>query len=145
MNNIPNKPIDQYPQVPAHELPPVPPRAPADEPDPPPQQASRPGKAQPVATLDFVGERERSVPLIWPFVWDGQRVDVITVRRLITTQVANLTAGGSLPDIFDAYAAMTGFPAEVLRGLDGEDGVAVAEAAYDFLPRTWQAVYSGST
>ncbi|WP_024277982.1 phage tail assembly protein [Xanthobacter sp. 126] len=98
--------------------------------------AASPQPLPPVATaLDFVQRPSRTVPLDYPFVLDGCLIDQITVRRLLTAQVAALCEGGKAPDPFDCYAVMTGLPTPVLRGLDGDDGQAVAEAAFDFLPR----------
>lgn len=106
--------------------------------------APAPAKPNPplVAALDFVDRKARDVPLQYPFVLDGRRISVITVRRLLTAQVAVLCQGGKAPDPFDCYAVMTGLPAPVLRGLDGDDGQAVAEAAYDFLPLLLRAAFS---
>lgn len=98
-----------------------------------------------VAALDFDARPGALVPLSYPFVWDGQKVTGIPVRRLLTSEVAALCAGGKTPEPFDCYAVMTGLPAAVLRGLDGDDGAAVAEAAFDFLPRLLRDAFSGSS
>lgn len=109
------------------------------------QSAKAAPKVRPqVEALEFVddGGEAASVTLRRPFDRKGVRVATITVRRLITQELVDLVAGGTVPDLYDAYALMTGLPAAVLRGLDADDGMAVAEAAFDFLPRTLAAAYS---
>lgn len=141
MENLP-PPIDTTPSLKPVVPPPDAPDAAAGGVSPvevPPRAAPRPQ----VAALEFEGVRFRDVPLEFPFTWDGQRVDVVTVRRLLTRQVAELCPDGNAPDVFEVYAAMTGLPAPVLRGMDSDDGQAVAGAAWDFLPRLLRAAYSG--
>ncbi len=85
-----------------------------------------------IAQLDFVDPIMRLVPLDFPFRWDGQIVEKprsSPVRR----------PGRSVPErpsngfsSFDVYAAMTGYPAAVLRGLIAEDSEKVTDAALDF-------------
>ena len=70
----------------------------------------------------------------------GKVIDTITVRRLPVGSIGDLIE--SLPsdrhDNFDIYAAMTGLPAPVLRGLIDVDGEQVAGACFDFLPRVFR-------
>ncbi|WP_230170643.1 hypothetical protein [Rhizobium sp. CECT 9324] len=88
--------------------------------------------------LDFVDQgHKRVITLKHPFRLNGQVVSSITVRRLLMGEVDNVvkkSAKGGMTT-FDIYAEMTGFKASVLRGLIDEDGDAVVDAAYDFLPR----------
>jgi hypothetical protein len=103
-----------------------------------------PAPARPlVAVLEFDARQAKTVLLDFPFQFDGRRHTEITVRRLLTCQVAELCVGGRVPEPFDVYAVMTGIPAPVLRGLDADDGQAVAEAAFDFLPRLLRDAFSG--
>lgn len=86
--------------------------------------------------LDFVGAaHSKSVPLKYPFRLEGAVIDQITVRRLTIGELEVLVSGANGLSYMAVYAVMTGLPVEVLRGLIDEDGDAVTEAAYDFLPR----------
>lgn len=96
----------------------------------------------PVATLEFVNSaHQQEVPLKHPFKWKGRVVDVVTVKRLTLGQVDIFVrrAAKTSFSTFDIYAEMTGLPADVLRGLVDEDGDAVVDVAYDFLPRQLKA------
>lgn len=141
MENLPPV-IDDTPRL-------APVRPPQGSPDDARSQAAEPAapkvRAPEVATLEFEARPGALVPLAYPFSWEGRKVTGIPVRRLLTSEVAALCVGGKTPDVFDAYAVMTGFPAAVLRGLDSDDGSAVAEAAFDFLPRLLRDAYSGSS
>lgn len=97
-----------------------------------------------VTELAFVdrGAREATVPLRFAFELDGVRHDAVQIRRLTTEQVRDLIdAGASGLDLYDAYSAMTGLPAPVLRGLDGDDGLDVTEKCSDFLPRLLKTAF----
>ena len=107
-------------------------------------EASAPKSAPPVlqtnepvreiAQLDFLNPIMRLVPLDFPFRWDGQIVENIPVRRLSAGQVDQfLKDHPNGFSSFDVYAAMTGYPAAVLRGLIAEDSEKVTDAALDFL------------
>jgi len=91
-----------------------------------------------IVALDFVANSHRRIiSLKYPFRLNGKVVEAITVRRLLIGEVDNFlrkTAREKL-STFDVYAYMAGLPASVLRGLIDEDGDAVTDAAYDFLPR----------
>ncbi len=92
--------------------------------------------------LDFVSStHELAVPLKHAFRLNGKVVDTIVVKRLTLGQVDTFVrrAAASSFSTFDIYAVMTGMPASVLRGLVDEDGDAVVDAAYDFLPRALKA------
>ena len=109
------------------------------------EQASKLALRAPVppAKLEFEGSaHERIIPLKHPFKHPetGEMVRQITVRRLLTAEVeeaieAVLTEGYSN---FVLYARMTGLTVPILRGLMDEDGDAVTDAAYDFLPRVFR-------
>lgn len=102
-----------------------------------------PRAAVPPAKLEFEGSaHERIIPLKYPFKHPetGEMVRQITVRRLLTAEVEEaietvLTEGYSN---FVLYARMTGLTVPILRGLMDEDGDAVTDAAYDFLPRIFR-------
>ncbi|WP_020179776.1 phage tail assembly protein [Methylopila sp. M107] len=102
---------------------------------------SRPAPKPEVADLAFTGKRVRSrtVDLAFPFEIDGRIVDSVTIRRLNGFEIAELAgvvikADGGF-DRYEVFAAMTGLPAPVLRGLDQDDGVDVLAVCQDFLPR----------
>lgn len=106
--------------------------------DTPPEAEELPA----VARLEFVNStHQQEVPLKYPFKWKGQVVAVVTVKRLTLGQVDIFVrrAAKTSFSTFDIYAEMTGLPAEVLRGLVDEDGDAVVDVAYDFLPRQLKA------
>lgn len=95
-----------------------------------------------VETLDFVDERSTRVPLTFRFRREGAVVDAIVVTRPTGHQIAEFAKtcmddGGGY-DRYELYEVMTGLPAPVLRGLDQDDGLAVAEACGRFLPRVLQ-------
>lgn len=95
-----------------------------------------------VATLEFVNStHQQQVLLKHPFRWKGEVVNVVTVKRLTLGQVDAFVrrAAKTSFSTFDIYAEMTGLPADVLRGLVDEDGDAVVDVAYDFLPRQLKA------
>lgn len=96
---------------------------------------------QETIALQFVGRsHERAVPLKHPFVFAGEQVDVITVKRLTMGQLSDVRQGDLANfGYFDLYSLMTGFPVAVLRGLIDEDGDVVTDVAYDFLPRSFKA------
>jgi hypothetical protein len=92
--------------------------------------------------LDFVGDDHHTVvTLKHPFRRAGVVVDTIIVRRLRIGEVDGVLrrVGATKVSLFDIYAQMTGVPAPVLRGLIDEDGDAVTDAAYRFLPRALKA------
>jgi hypothetical protein len=109
----------------------------------PPAAKPEPGAApadRPVEKLEFLDAVNLVIPLKFPFRWQGKKVDAITVRRLTVGELGDLidSIPEPRPDNFDIYAAMTGLPAKVLRGLIDQDGEQVTEACYDFLPRLFR-------
>jgi hypothetical protein len=88
-----------------------------------------------VAVLDFVADRAKHIPLDFPFRFEGRLIEAIDVKRLPMAAVNNLVSSDRYLDLYEIYAEMTGLPASVLRGLDGDDGTRVTEIAFDFLPR----------
>jgi len=88
--------------------------------------------------LEFVSDPFVVVPLKFPFRFRGAVVDSVTVRRLTIGQVSSLVGrvGGGEVSTFDIYAQMTALPAPVLRGMISDDGTAVTNVAYGFLPRS---------
>lgn len=98
-----------------------------------PEPAPEPVKE--IAQLDFVEATVKRVPLDFPFRLDGKVVEDIPVRRMTAGRVDQfLKEHPNGFSSFDVYAAMTGYPAAVLRGLMAEDGEKVTDAALDFLP-----------
>lgn len=98
-----------------------------------------------VAALDFLDPAalSKTVPLDFPFRWEGREVREIVVRRLAVAEIGAVVAKiGDTPDLFAFYAAMTGFPPEVLRGLRDE---AVIEACTPFLPQLARALFFSPT
>ncbi|WP_319775484.1 phage tail assembly protein [Breoghania sp.] len=97
-----------------------------------------------VASLEFLSDpatRETTVDLDHPFRYEGREVRKIRIRKLTVAEVgraADRNTGDGF-DLYEVYAAMTGFPASVLRGLMDDDGDAVVERAYGFLPRAFRA------
>ncbi|MCO5083093.1 MAG: hypothetical protein M9955_15740 [Rhizobiaceae bacterium] len=94
-----------------------------------------------IAQLEFVGRKPiETVPLEYPFLLAGETISEIRVRRLPIGEVGDLI--DSLPagriDNFEIYAAMTGLPAPVLRGLVDVDGEKVTGVCWDFLPRAFR-------
>lgn len=119
------------------DAPPLPPPGlPGESPAPEPRPSR---KAAVAAVLTFLEPDaiSTSVPLRHPFAWDGAEIRSVTVRRLSAAEVG-LIAGdlvdGDTVELYAFYAAMTGLPAEVLRGMIDDDNVAVTEAALPFLP-----------
>lgn len=90
-----------------------------------------------IEELEFLGDvHQRQISLQYPFRFKGNEVHAITVQRLRIGDVDRFiqrARGGSF-STFDIYAAMTGLPVGVLRGLIDVDGDAVTEACFDFLP-----------
>lgn len=107
-----------------------------------PAPAAAPVAPPPVAALDFVGDRGKTIPLDHPFRWDGRLIEMIEVRRLRMQHLSDLVAAGRHDDLYEVYAEMTGLPAAVLRGLDPDDGVRVTEVAFDFLPRALREAHA---
>lgn len=103
-----------------------------------PAAAEPPAAVVVIDELDFVGDvHKRLVPLKHPFRLGGKVVSEIPVRRLKIGEIDKILrdATGASLQLFDIYSMMSGYPASVLRGLIDEDGDAVTEVAYDFLPR----------
>lgn len=142
MTGRPTKPLDAYPV--ADEAVPLPPPGAEGEPVAPaaPAPTAEGAAARPapeVAVLRFIDPAavRREVPLGFPFEHEGQVVSAITVRRLNTAEVGAIIdryAPDDTLDLYDFYAAMTGLPAPVLRGLIDDDAVEVRAAANPFLP-----------
>jgi hypothetical protein len=105
-----------------------------------PDAVSAPDFSKPMERLAFVGDAtERSIPLKFPFDWNGERISTIVMRRLTVLEVGNLLE--RLPqnfDNYDIYAGMAGLPASVLRGLIDDDGEEVTQVGYDFLPQLFR-------
>lgn len=97
-----------------------------------------------VAKLVFADSsaREKTLTLLFPFDYEGERHEQVRIRRLTTQEVGDVMGGGSGNlDLYEVYSVMTGLPPAVLRGLDGEDGLAVTGACSGFLPRLLKAAF----
>ncbi|GLK74689.1 phage tail assembly protein [Ancylobacter dichloromethanicus] len=97
-----------------------------------------------IAQLAFTdaSAREKTLPLHFPFDFDGVRHESVRIRRLTTQEVGDVMGGGSRNlDLYQAYSVMTGLPPAVLRGLDAEDGLAVTGVCSGFLPRLLKAAF----
>lgn len=93
-----------------------------------------------VADLDYVdGGPERRVSIRNSFRHDGAIVSEVRVLALTPADLAEILTKVENADVYDFYAAMTGLPASVIRGMRGRDGEDVTEACYDFLPRFMRA------
>jgi hypothetical protein len=92
--------------------------------------------SRPAVALQFKGIRSQIVALEFPFEYDGRLVAEIVVRRLNTAELGAIVdrLGADFTQ-WDLFAAMTGMPVDVLRGLDCVDGAEVTEVAHAFLPR----------
>lgn len=97
-----------------------------------------------VAVLDFIEphKREVMVPLDHPFIWEGERIESVKVRRLISAIYGRWDAGTG--DTDDLYGLMCGLPGPVIRGMDADDRRAIAEAAFPFFPRALQRAIESS-
>lgn len=147
MSTPPTKPIESYPVADRGDLP----LPPAPEGAGPAGAASGAAPATPapapvaVAALTFLDPAAISaeVTLQFPFLLDGQEVRVIPVRRLSGAEVGQTADRyGAQVELFDFYAAMTGYPKAVLRGLIDDDLEAVMERARPFLCRFARDVFS---
>ncbi len=99
-----------------------------------------------IERLTFTAPMWRDVPLKFPFNHvDLGHVSSIRVRRLTVGEVGDMLdrRDPKAPDMFDIYAAMTGIPAAVLRGLEACDGEEVTGVCFDFLPRLLRPVPRG--
>lgn len=93
-----------------------------------------------VSTLDFAdaSDRTRGFDLAAPFHLNGELVKRIEGRRITIGEAGAVVDANPRFDRYDFYAVMTGQPADVLRGLDLEDGERLVEAFNDFLPRLYR-------
>lgn len=89
-----------------------------------------------VAEIQFLSDRDKVVPLKFPFTWEGREYSQIRIRPLTLGDVSKLQQrpAGVKVTLFDLYSRMTGLPSSVLRALESGDGEAVTNLAYDFLP-----------
>jgi len=98
--------------------------------------------ARPIERLAFAEPPRVTVPLQYPFNHPVLGyVTTIHVHRLTVGEVGELLdarQNSPSPDNFDIYAAQTGIPAPILRGLIDVDGEEVADKCYDFLPRVFR-------
>lgn len=82
-------------------------------------------------------------PLNHPFRHKGDWLREVTIRRMTFAQAMRASqeaqaAGRELTNV-DLFAAMTGLPAGVIRGMEASDGERVTDACLDFLPRPGEA------
>lgn len=97
--------------------------------------------AAPKAAPRFIGkgEREKKIPLEFPLEYDDVEYHDLTIRRLQGKDFSRIEL---LAATFDEQTAlmhlMTGAPIAVIKSLDGEDFVNVAEAMDPFVPARWK-------
>lgn len=144
-SGIPNKPIDAYPVADLGDLPipPMPPEAPAGTAPAPavPAPAADLAEAAVLTFLDPAAVRA-TVPLQFPFKLPDRVVRTIEVRRLNGAEVGRIAnERGEAVELYDFYAAMSGLPKAVLRGLIDDDLEAFLEKARPFLCRFARDVF----
>lgn len=132
MSNIPDKPLDHYPD--ATDIPALPPLGTEGE--------ATVQEAKP-AELDFLNAEKRQgiVTLDHPFMFEEKEVTEISVRRLKMVEIGDAyeKMKNSGYGVYEFYSAMSGFPPEVLQGLDADDGSQFLDIAYPLLPRLVRA------
>ena len=82
------------------------------------------------------GNRQVAIELIYPIGWDGREYRVVELCRLKGrdfSRMRRLTAAGVGEDEA-MLAIISGLPVEVIQELDGDDYLALLEAARDFIP-----------
>lgn len=120
-------------------------QTPAAQADPQPAPSAAP---QQTSVAFATGEgRTKVVPLQWPIMVDGQKIDAITLRRLTGRDYKTL---GALPTGADEngelLALMAGLPTSTFDALDADDFEEVSRQAKDFLPHGLrQAIEQAST
>lgn len=121
---------------------PLPPESGDEEP-----AAPAPSKPPRAAALDFIEPQRLSqeFPFQFGFRLDGREVRSFTARRLLLWEVGalveRLDPKGEI-DVIELYAVMTGLPAEVIRGLEADDGAMLAQSCRPFFPRDIRALIS---
>ena len=86
------------------------------------------------------GNRQVAIELRFPIGWDGQEYRVVELCRLKGrdfSRMRRLTAAG-VGDDEAMLAIISGLPIEVIQELDGDDYLALLEAARDFIPARFQ-------
>lgn len=95
-----------------------------------------------IALLEFE-EPEKMVteqPLSHPFRWNGDWLRKVKIRRLTFAEAMRVAEaarneGRDLSN-YDLFAAMTGLPEPVIRGMEAGDGDRVTKACLPFLPQS---------
>ncbi len=147
MSGRPSKPLDAYPVADLGDLPQPP--SPGGAAQAIPAQAPPPAvPTAEAAALDFLDPQAISAEVVlrFPFRLEGAEVRAVPVRRLSGAEVGRIaTTHGEGVELFDFYAAMTGLPKAVLRGLIDDDLDDVLEAARPFLCRFARDVFVSPT
>lgn len=94
-----------------------------------------------VAVLEFRDPRSKTVPLDYPFTFEGRLFEAMPVRRLAVVEVDRLVSDGRHDDLYEILAVMTGVAAPVLRGMDADDSDRLIKESADFLPRWAREVF----
>lgn len=135
MSNRPLKPIEAYEKADQASLPPVPPVGLEGEP-------AGAGFSPPeIAALKFLDPSAvtATVPLDFPFEFEGREIRIIHLRRLSMAEVGDisdrLATARLAMDLYEFYGPMAGLPAAVIRGLIDDDGEAFIQKARPLLPR----------
>lgn len=105
-------------------------------------EPAEPAAPKEVEKLDFCEPEMvfKTVPLDFPFNWDGRRIDTVTVRKITGAELGDfsdlLTKPGA--DRTDWAGFMADVPAKVIRGMEAGDCLKVVEAAIGFLPQRFR-------
>lgn len=143
MAGTPNKPIDDYPVVAEGDKPVVPPVEPgaslaAAVPADAPADVRAPLPAERLTFRPGKKPLSETIELEYPFEWNGELVESITVRRLTVAEVADIAdVDFERFGLWAIYAAQAGLPVGVLRGLVEDDGDRFTAVSRGFLPRAF--------
>jgi hypothetical protein len=105
-------------------------------------RATRDAERPQIALLEFE-EPEKMLAeqsLKHPFRWNGEWLRKVKIRRLTFAEAMRVSEtarneGRELTNI-DLFAAMTGLPAAVIRGMEAGDGDRVTNACLPFFPQS---------
>lgn len=105
---------------------------------PAPQLAEAAAPA-PKRAIGFAEPDRVEVQLFHPLLVDGERLEVVTVRRITAGEMLMIVEAPSAPSTDAALtrhvlSAMAGQPIEVLESLDPDDAGRLAAAALPFMP-----------
>lgn len=102
-----------------------------------PQTAPAAAPQQASVTFAASDGRTKTVPLEWPIMVDGKKLESIELRRLTGRDykaLATLPTGAD--ESLALLAVITGLPAEVVESIDADDFELLSAEAKGFLPRS---------